>query len=179
MAGGAYATYSQYLRLQNARQEMASAEIDMKRSQDALTIARKQVEEAGRYAAVPSTDFEGTLFLNDLRVRADKAGTQIQSWRTTSAPAAQVAGSSAPNADACATDLLQGIDRVTSDLVLQGSYQSGRAFIEDLTRTSRLYTINNVRWARGDDGDTQLSVTVSRYVIKPTDSSTVDTSKSL
>ncbi|HEY0866627.1 MAG TPA: hypothetical protein VGE01_04590 [Fimbriimonas sp.] len=162
MAGGSYATYSQYSRLQTAKESQAAAELDRKRAEDALTLARKQVEEAGRYAAEPSTDFEGTLFLNDLRLRAQKAGVQIASWKTTTAPASAGAGSDEKRAK-----LLEGIDRVSSELVLDGSYQAGRAFVEDLTRTERLYTINSARWNRGAEGGTQLTITVSRYVMKP------------
>jgi hypothetical protein len=166
MLVAAGALYVQFGKMKQAQDERDRAMQETQSAMVAKEAADSQPKEA-RYAAADRLPGEEALFLNDLRMKAMADGVQIVSWTAKgtdykggAAPAPGTAG--ATNDDPA----LKGLTKISSDLKLIGPYGPMRKFVDDMTRSDRLFTLSNATWSRGEAGSgmTTLTVTLGRYV---------------
>ena len=164
-------TYRQYARLQLAKAELVEASAGLAQSQVTLDLARRQSAISRFYAAAPADPAEQTVFIDDLRRRAQAAGVNVVSWRAITSPVkpAPPANSDGTTSLTPEEELLKGVDRVSSELTLQGPTARLRSFLGGFPRSDRLYTVSAVTWERApnDAPGTRLALTVSRYVTAP------------
>lgn len=181
MTGGSFATYSQFTRMKAAEEARAAADREVDDAGETLAGARRRAQSTKLRASAPAVEGEGVLFLEDLRRRAAATNVKVSSWRGGVAPVAanQAPGTpaappppepgAAPMPEDPRTALLARLSRVTSEIVLTGSYRDLRDFLDGFSRSTRLYTISSAEWERApsDEPGTVLTMSVSRYVETP------------
>jgi len=117
-----------------------------------------------RFAAAEKTSLEESQFLNDLRIRAASSGVKLLRWNSRAIEFGGETSSSDTPEEKEKQEKLKGIIKIASDLTLQGPYANARRFVGGITASERLYTLGNVRWARSEEGGTELLLTISRYI---------------
>jgi hypothetical protein len=110
---------------------------------------------------------EQARFLDQLHGEARSTGVQITTWTNalTAAAPTPSASSTADTSAAAATHVLPlGINSITSQVEVVGTFQGLRQFLYHLERTPRLLNLSNPHWVRADWPRTRLSFMLTRYV---------------
>lgn len=127
------------------------------------------------YQQVPTaeqTAAEQARFLDQLHGEARATGAQITTWANTTPVSNQVLQATPPPAPGSPPapaqpqqhTLPSGVNPITSQVEVVGTFQSLRQFLYRLQRTPRLLNLSNPRWTRETWPRTRLSFLLTRYV---------------
>ena len=112
---------------------------------------------APRIACVPASPQEQTEFLKLLRGYAGLHRVQIARWADAPDPI-RAAGDGAKPARP------SGVTALVSQVDARGAYNDSRQFMYALLRSPRLFTLNDIKWTRGEHGLTTTTFSLTRYV---------------
>ena len=113
---------------------------------------------APRIACVAASPQEQTEFLKLLRGYAGLHRVQIARWADAPPPDSNGAADSAKLARP------SGVTAIVSQIDARGAYNDSRQFMYALLRSPRLFTLNDVKWTRGERGITVTTFSLTRYV---------------
>lgn len=144
------------------RQAVQQIAVVENRIKELETVERQPLE-----SSVAASPMEETGFLNLIRGYAG-VGVTIDKFNIATPLAPQGA-----SGEAAAPARPAGVSAVSGSMDVSGPYNAVRQFLYNLHRSSRLFTLRDVKWRRGDKpGTTSASFTLTRYVHSPTQSST-------
>lgn len=146
-------------------QRIRRLDAELKQAERNIAFVQKIREEidrmppVSRFPAAEMTPQEQTDFLNTLRAYALANRVTIVRW--TNAPVAP----SRPATDTRQSSMPSGITPIAGSVEVSGLYNNVRGFLYDLLQGARLFTINDIRWRRGQKWPaTNISFTLTRYV---------------
>jgi len=142
---------------------------DLERTEREIALAERTAQELkvapapARFPTSPLGPREQPDFLNTLRAYADATRVRLDRW-TNATPIAPTS-SAQEQEPSTRPKLPAGVAPVSSAVEASGSYANVREFLYLLLRSPRLFTMNDVRWERGDKWPrTRVSFTLTRYV---------------
>ncbi len=116
-----------------------------------------------KYATVEQSDDEESNFVTFLRNQTAADGVTLSNWSSISGDYGKDRGMLK---DDRVAGSLRGIRRITGTAILSGGYPQIRAFIGDLEKSNRLYTISNINWTTLPT-TTILRLAIARYIMLP------------
>jgi len=146
-------------------QRIRRLDAELKQTERNIAFVQKIREEIDRMPSVrrfPAAEMsprEQTDFLNTLRAYALANRVTLVRW--TNAPIAP----NRPSAETPRGHLPPDITPISGSVQVGGLYSNVRGFLYDLLQGARLFTINDIRWRRGQKWPaTNISFTLTRYV---------------
>ncbi len=165
VAGGG--TIYQFRRLQRYQDDLAA-----KRKQVSIlegSLREMQIKKIlPRIPIALQSPREQPEFLNAVRSYAEPLRVQLSRWTNAINKPALAQNNTANGENKEAPKEYQAI---ANTLEVKGKYTAVRAFLYQLLRAPRLYTLNDVKWSREAKGGlTTTSFTLTRYVTAPSSS---------